>query len=121
MLSGFEISGGPVALGYQIFSRTTRTLGSSGPTGNKNFPAQNFLKELIMISLFKILFEIVVYSESILKIMTGPSAMKEDHYILVAGGPLGQCSRKLISNPGRFKAGPASTTLITSCLLGKVT
>ena len=25
--------------------------------------------------------------------------MKEDHYILVAGGPLGQCSRKLISNP----------------------
>ena len=52
-----------------------------------------------MISLFKILFEIVVYSESILKILTGPSAMKEDHYILGAGGPLGQCSRKLISNP----------------------
>ena len=26
--------------------------------------------------------------------------MKEDHYILGAGGPLGQCSRKLISSPG---------------------
>ena len=56
------------------------------------------LKEIIIISLFRILFEIVVYSESILKILTGPSAMKEDHYILGAGGPLGQCSRKLISN-----------------------
>ena len=25
--------------------------------------------------------------------------MEEDHQILGAGGPLGQCSRKLISNP----------------------
>ena len=54
---------------------------------------------MIIISLFRILFEIVLYSESILKILTRPSAKKEDHYILVAGGPLGQCSRKLISNP----------------------
>ena len=96
---GFEISGGPVAQGHQIFSRTTRTLGSSGPRGHKKFPAQHCLKELIMISLFRILFEIAVYQESILKILTGPSAMKEDHYILGAGGPLGKCSRKLISNP----------------------
>ena len=36
--------------------------------------------------MFRILFEIFVYSESILKIQTGPSAMKEDHYILGAGG-----------------------------------
>ena len=28
--------------------------------------------------------------------------MKEDHYILGAGGPLGQCSRKLISNPDLY-------------------
>ena len=100
MNPGFEISGGPVARGHQIFSRTIRTLGSSGPTGPYNFPAQNCLKEIISISLFRILFEIVAYSESILKILTGPSAMKEDHYILGAGGPLGLCSRKLISNHG---------------------
>ena len=46
------------------------------------------------------LFEIfVVYSDKILKILTGPPEMEEDHQILGAGGPLGQCSRKLISNP----------------------
>ena len=50
-----------VARGHQIFSTTTRTLGSSGPTGHTNFPAQNCLKELIMIYLSRILFEIAVY------------------------------------------------------------
>ena len=28
--------------------------------------------------------------------------MEEDHQLLGAGGPLGQCSRKLISNPGNY-------------------
>ena len=47
------------------------------------------------------LFEIVVvYSDTILKILTGPPEMEEDHQILGTGGPLGECSRKLISNPG---------------------
>ena len=45
-LAGFEISGGPVARGHQIFRRTTRTLGSSGPTRHWNFPDQNCLKDL---------------------------------------------------------------------------
>ena len=44
-VAGFEISGGPVARGHQIFHRTTRTLGSSGPTGHWNFPDQNCLKD----------------------------------------------------------------------------
>ena len=29
--------------------------------------------------------------------------MEEGHHILGAGGPLGQCSRKLISNPDMVK------------------
>ena len=32
-------------------------------------------------------------------VLTGPPEMAEDHQILGAGGPLGQCSKKLISNP----------------------
>ena len=45
--------------------------------------------------------------------------MKEDHYILGAGGPLGQCSRKLISNPARplwkpHTSEPYNTTGCTS-------
>ena len=40
-----------------------------------------------------------MYSDTILKKWTGPPDIEEDHQILGAGGPLGQCSRKLISNP----------------------
>ena len=48
------------------------------------------------------LFEsVLVYSDTILKILTRPPEMEEDHQILGVGGPLGQCSRKLISNPGQ--------------------
>ena len=41
----------------------------------------------------------VVQSDTVLTILTGPPEMEGDHQILGAGGPLGQCSRKLISNP----------------------
>ena len=40
-----------------------------------------------------------MYSDRILKILTEPPEIDEDHQILGAGGPLGQFSRKLISNP----------------------
>ena len=42
---------------------------------------------------------VVVYSDTVLKVLTGPPEMEDNHQILGAGGPLGQCSRKLISNP----------------------
>ena len=32
-------------------------------------------------------------------VLTGPPEMAENHQILGTGGPLGQCSKKLISNP----------------------
>ena len=32
-------------------------------------------------------------------VLTGPPEMAEDHHILGTGGPLGQWSKKLISNP----------------------
>ena len=32
-------------------------------------------------------------------VLTGPPEMAEDHQIFGTGGPLGQCSKKLISNP----------------------
>ena len=35
-------------------------------------------------------------------VLTGPPEMAEDHQILGTGGPLGQCSKKLISNPVLF-------------------
>ena len=40
-----------------------------------------------------------MYSDTIFKKWTAPPDIEEDHQILGAGGPLGQCSRKLISNP----------------------
>ena len=41
----------------------------------------------------------VVYSNTIFKNLTAPPDIEEDHQILGDGGPLGQCFRKLISNP----------------------
>ena len=41
----------------------------------------------------------VLYSDTILKILLGPPEIAQDHQILGVGGPLGQCFRKLISNP----------------------
>ena len=35
-------------------------------------------------------------------VLTGPPEMAEDHQILGTGGPLGQCSKKVISNPGTW-------------------
>ena len=32
-------------------------------------------------------------------VLTGPPEMAEDHQIFGTAGPLGQCSKKLISNP----------------------
>ena len=44
----------------------------------------------------------VVHSGTILKNLTGPPEMEEGHQILGAGGPLGQCPRKVISNPAQM-------------------
>ena len=52
------------------------------------------------------LFKSVVYSDTVLKILTGPPEMEEDHQILRAGGPLGQCSRNVISNHGDASFAP---------------
>ena len=41
----------------------------------------------------------VLFSDTILKILLGPPEIAQDHQILGVGGPLGQCFRKLISNP----------------------
>ena len=36
-------------------------------------------------------------------VLAGPPEMAEDHQILGAHGPLGQCSKKVISNPALDK------------------
>ena len=39
-------------------------------------------------------------------VLTGPPEMAEDHQIFGTAGPLGQCSKKLISNPDSVNRQP---------------